>query len=311
VPEQYDVAISFLADDEPTARALSERLAGQVSTFVYSERQKDLAGRDGVEKFSAVFRREARLVVVLYRDGWGSTKWTRIEETAIKDRHLDEGLGFLFVVAMQPRPTLPAWLPRTRLYFDLSQFGLDGAVAAIVARFQEAGGEPRDESSVEKAARLHRAAEHRKRQKEWLRSPAAAEAAERQFSSILEYLSSQIEAISKGGTPIDLHRAQEERNVYAIRAPAASLVFWWERDLGSGPIATLKMREFDGPVFLGPWAAMRPTPNEVATYEYVLELDEADNEGWRGSGTERRFYTSEQLAERHLKRIIDRNYARR
>jgi len=44
VPDLYDVAFSFLAEDEPTARALSEKLAGRISTFVFSERQRDLAG---------------------------------------------------------------------------------------------------------------------------------------------------------------------------------------------------------------------------------------------------------------------------
>jgi hypothetical protein len=131
---------SFLAEDEPTARALSEKLAGRVSTFVFSRQQNDLAGKDGVEEFSAVFRRRSRLVAILYRHGWGTTKWTRIEETAIKERFLDDGMSFLLIIAMQPHPTLPAWLPKTRIYFDMTEFGLDSAVGAIIARFQEAGG---------------------------------------------------------------------------------------------------------------------------------------------------------------------------
>jgi hypothetical protein len=36
------------------------------------------------DQFSKVFGEESRVVAILYREQWGQTKWTRIEETAIK-----------------------------------------------------------------------------------------------------------------------------------------------------------------------------------------------------------------------------------
>ena len=73
---KYDVAFSFLQRDEPLALQLNDLLQDRVKTFIYPERQKELAGTDGEETFGKVFGEEARLAVVLYRSEWGETKWT-------------------------------------------------------------------------------------------------------------------------------------------------------------------------------------------------------------------------------------------
>ena len=48
VPPDFDVAFSFLARDEELALELARSVQGSAGAFVYSERQKDLAGTDGV-----------------------------------------------------------------------------------------------------------------------------------------------------------------------------------------------------------------------------------------------------------------------
>lgn len=88
VSQQYDVAVSFLSVDEPLALQTHAKLSESLEVFVYSKKQEQLAGTDGLESFRQVFRADSRMVVVLYRDGWGQTPWTRVEEAAIKDRFL-------------------------------------------------------------------------------------------------------------------------------------------------------------------------------------------------------------------------------
>ena len=51
----YDIAVSFLAIDEVRAIELAETVAGRLRTFVYSERQRELAGREGMSEFTRVF----------------------------------------------------------------------------------------------------------------------------------------------------------------------------------------------------------------------------------------------------------------
>jgi hypothetical protein len=97
---KYDVAFSFLKEDEALATELNDLIQDRLLTFLYSRRQEDVAGTDGEKIFNSVSGAEARIVVVLYRDGWGQTPWTRIEETAIRNRAYDEGYDFLVVVPL-------------------------------------------------------------------------------------------------------------------------------------------------------------------------------------------------------------------
>ena len=94
----HDVAISFLASDEPLALEIADGLVG-FNVFVYSKAQEVIAATDGLETFGQVFRNGSRTQVVLYREGWGTTQWTRVEELAVRDRCLEDGFeNLVFVI---------------------------------------------------------------------------------------------------------------------------------------------------------------------------------------------------------------------
>ncbi len=92
-PFRYDVAFSFLGQDEALARKLVEHLRDRLRVFIYSdaERQTKLSGRDGEEAFARIFGRESRTVVVLYRQGGASMASRRPKPTrpAIAPTSLD------------------------------------------------------------------------------------------------------------------------------------------------------------------------------------------------------------------------------
>jgi hypothetical protein len=87
---KYDVAFSLLAQDEGLASEINDLLSDRYQTFLYSERQKEIAGTDGEIKFKTLFAEEARFIVVLYRDGWGQRhgqEWRKklsVEERSMK-----------------------------------------------------------------------------------------------------------------------------------------------------------------------------------------------------------------------------------
>lgn len=83
---KFDVAISFLSRDEPTAAALNDALVKGLGVFFFPRKQEELAGTDGLESMRQPFLVDSRVVVVLYREPWGETPWTRVEQTAITDR---------------------------------------------------------------------------------------------------------------------------------------------------------------------------------------------------------------------------------
>jgi hypothetical protein len=124
-PAKCDVAISFLHKDEPLALQIHSKLSESLDVFVYPKKQEQLAGTDGLESFRQVFRADSRMVVVLYRDGWGQTPWTRVEEAAIKDRFLEQGWEWLLFVMLDDFSTPPVWLPKAEIRLNYSQYGLD------------------------------------------------------------------------------------------------------------------------------------------------------------------------------------------
>ena len=69
--QPYNVAISFLSADEPTARALADQLESSgLRVFFFPRSQEELAGTDGLETMRKPFL-DAQVAVVFYRDRWG------------------------------------------------------------------------------------------------------------------------------------------------------------------------------------------------------------------------------------------------
>jgi hypothetical protein len=137
---KYDVAISFLSQDEPIAAALRDRLTEGLAVFFYPRCQEELAGTDGLESMRMPFTDESRVNVVLYRERWGQTPWTRVEETAIKDRCFAHGWDSLFFITLDDTSAIPKWLPPTHVRLNFSNFGLEQAVGAIKNSVERCGG---------------------------------------------------------------------------------------------------------------------------------------------------------------------------
>jgi hypothetical protein len=115
---KYDVAISFLSKDEPTGAALHDRLSDGLEVFFYPRSQEELAGTDGLETMRRPFIDESRVTVVLYREPWGKTPWTRVEQTAIQERCLNHGWHSLFFMTLDKTSAIPIWLPQNHVRFN-------------------------------------------------------------------------------------------------------------------------------------------------------------------------------------------------
>jgi len=147
---EYDVAISFLSQDEPLALQIREALV-PLRVFVFSKAQESLAGEEGVGAFREVFRHKARVSLVLFRPRWGTTPWTRVEETAIVDHCLEAGWNHLMFVKLEKADT-PAWVPDSYLYLDLQAFKVSDLVGAVKAKCAKLGIELKVPSPAERAA---------------------------------------------------------------------------------------------------------------------------------------------------------------
>ena len=148
----YDVAISFLATDEPIAGDLYNRLES-LNVFFFPRNQEDLAGTDGLESMRAPFL-NSRVTVVLYKDRWGNTPWTGVEAQAIKDHCLQTQFKGLMFVQLEKSAGYPDWVPATHVRFNMADFGMEQLVGAIKMRVVESGGRIAPLDPVSKAKRV-------------------------------------------------------------------------------------------------------------------------------------------------------------
>ena len=202
---KYDAAFSFLAKDEGRAVSVSDKLSDRFKTFVYSEHQKELAGRDGEEAFARVFSREARIVVIFYREMWGTTPWTRIEQEAIRNRAHDEGYDFTIFVPLDPNPRMPAWLPKHRLWADIERWGESGLAAVIENHIRDSGGEATPETLAMRKERMDRQVEHNNLREQFINGTSHDLARKGQESALA--VSNQFAAWAEdAGTDIEVRR---------------------------------------------------------------------------------------------------------
>jgi hypothetical protein len=137
---EYDVAISFLAQDQPLAQALADQLeASGLSVFFFPRKQEELAGTNGMESMRAPFL-SARVNVVLFKAPWSETPWTRVEDAAIRDRCLQGGWAALMFVTLDKASKRPKWLPDSHIRFAFEDYGIEQLIGAIKHRVQEQGG---------------------------------------------------------------------------------------------------------------------------------------------------------------------------
>jgi hypothetical protein len=296
----YDAAISFLSGDEPLASQLYNKLSETLSVFVYSKKQEQLAGTDGLDSFRQAFFSQSRLIVVLYRDGWGKTKWTAIEELAIKERMFEGGWNSLLFVMLDQRSTYPAWLPKTHVRLDYTRFA-DSLVGAIKLRVVELGGELKEETALEKAQRMKAVAQAEAERKEKLiREGGAASRVE--WNKLGRLIDGKIAQIRPH---IELQNGYDERS-HVVRSNLASL------RLNYYPVpfareSQIGVQEFFGSLLLPEEQGKRmhipgEEPQRLSEYTYSFDHDAATGWCWRSG---KKLLTTEAVAELVLKQILE------
>ena len=300
---KFDVAFSFVAEDEPIAEQLNHLLEGRLNTFLYSEKQKEISGTDGEELFHSVFGKESRMVVVLFRESWGKTQWTRVEQTAIRNRALKGGgYGFVFVVKVETGSEIPEWFPQTNLWFDLARWNVEAAAAAIETRVQQAGGTPREETVSDLAKRLTREKQIADERKGFLGSTQGVQAAIQEMGKLFSIVEEKVQEISDAEFPISAKRSPDGWGI-DVGVPLASLGINWfpvasntvvdaylEVTLWRGWRRGLNPRSFD--------KAKRKSEKK-----FEFDRDPAGQLLWRSRASQDRF-SSKRLVEEQLKSLM-------
>ena len=297
---KYEVAFSFLTRDEPLAQRLNDLLQDRVSTFIYSERQLEIAGKDGERELKQAFGHDARIVVILYRKEWGTTPWTRIEQEAIRERAFDQGYDFCILIPVEDPVTTPQWFPRHRLLVGLQRWGVDAAAAVIEARVQEAGGITREESLADRKARLEREVLAAEKRKAFLESERAVKPALEESRKFLHTIQQLASSLSTDNFPLAVKSVQDG---ISITSYGFVLQSNWHRHYSNSLSESglcIRLRECDRT-----YLSEREF-NDLAKLDFNFAIDGSERYGWRALDGKRVFYTSDELADFALRLILDK-----
>lgn len=297
--KEYDVAISFLSQDQDLALKLYSELSPTLSVFVYSKKQEAIAGTDGTESFREVFRNKSKLSVVLFRKGWGETKFTTVEEAAIKDfgsNHRWKGIVFVMLDGAKP----PTWLPEGNIRINYSLYGFEQTVGAIKARAQEEGAVVRKIGPMEQAKALS-ATQEFARKRETLMSDDNCVV---QASELVRILFSEIErhvsVINKEIPSLSL-QVVSNRDQCVVRSTGtksrSSSITWNLRCCNSLRDSNLNVYSFIGLIHIAGEASVWYVnqPRQIGQEQYEVDYT-AD--GWCWKTSDNKYLSSHQLAER-------------
>ena len=309
---KYDLAISFLSQDEPVATALHDRLSAGAKVFFYPRNQEELAGTDGMESMRRPFVDDLLVVVVLYRERWGKTPWTRVEDAAIQDGCLKHGWHRLFFMSLDDAAPFPIWLPNTHVRFSYTNFGIEQAAGAIKARVQECGGVIAPVTALSRARLVHAEAEHLKKKErlfgsqEWIQTtvrPAIAQMFA-EIVSLAAQISSDLGMSVRSGSSVDTRSAA---NICSLTNDRVGLSVVWHQPY-TNVMGQLEILEIHNGIILPGerkmWLVGVP-PTEMVKHVFLPDLSVNQSLCWTDERKSLEHLSTGDLADRAVQMFLD------
>lgn len=283
---KYDVAFSFLSQDENLAQDIYNYFRDKTECFLYSKRQEEIAGKDGIDTFGSVFAEESRVVVVLYRNGWGKTPYTRIEENAIKSRLLEEGFDFLLVIPLDQPPTVPKYISQNYIWYGIDKYGFQTALSIVESKIKAMGGNIKEISPEDVVELIKEGKEFDIKRSAFLSGIGGRDKAIAEFQRLSEIVENRIKAINDNGLSM---RFTNNNRFFVIQHAFFNLRF--ELTI---PYANTLM---DSSLIVKLVQLERPPARnvELKNWEYNFDLHPPDTEGWVPIQNRKEIFSSEQL----------------
>jgi hypothetical protein len=299
---KYDVAFSFLKEDESLAYQINDLIQDRVSTFIYSEHQKDIVGKNGYDEYTKVFLNESRIVVILYREAWGTTPFTRIEENALKQRSTEESLDFTVIISLDKNK--PQWVSKFQIWYDFDRYGIKPAAAIIEKKVSEYGGLVHEETIEDQIARHKREIQRQKDWDSYFLSAQALTDASHEIEKLLEIAEQNMATIEDRDVGIYFGKNKKQGEYYTSFAQHFGLTFRWRQQYVDSLVGSYLE------VFFADEDYYDRNPNRngerIKHEDYIFYLNEANNKGWVRKKDKSDFKTTEQLISIWQKDFLER-----
>jgi hypothetical protein len=296
---KYDVAFSFTQQDEQLAYTLYSLLKDRLSCFIYSKEQKKLAGGNGEDLFNSVFSKESRIVVILFRQEYGVTKWTKIEETAIRNRGYEEGYDFVILIPTEKQILPPKWLPKNRLWVGLERWGIESAAGVIEARVQEYGGTVKIETIAEIAARNENRINQERKREELLNSSEAILLVNEEVNKLKNLFKKHEEEIKAKTENWNIRFRENRHNGVDILSYGYMLYFHfyqqWANTLDDAYLFVVVYKGYsdENGNFNDPFGEHKL----IDSVKLRFDINELNEKGWSTKETRKNFMTSQKLVD--------------
>ncbi len=308
--DSYDVAISLLNEDVGVVGQFFDELAQHVRgpVFFYAPIQDKLIGEHGPSVFANVFRRRARVVVIFLRQGWGARGYTRLEHDAICDRYLEGGDPRSIIVVRLDDSEPPDWFTGSRMIWaQFPERSLRDLAIITADRVDERGGSVGRESVVEKARRHRERAEAMERKALALRTHGNRRFAE-ELPRVVEALVRRVNELrAEAGAELKYgqNQSSDEHAVIYEGDSIQTLVVAPERP------PFVNNRSLFVAYATGRYSVQgRVFPQPDISERHELSFEPVDDDLWLWGTEGEPRYTSEDLVEWALERLIDRAYGK-
>jgi hypothetical protein len=200
---------------------------------------------------------------------------------------------------------MPPWVERTRLYYSLDRFGIDGAAAVVESKLQELGLAPVVEGARDRAQRLERSLTFKTEKETFEKSTTGAQAGSKAYLAVLTLMQSQVAELAASSARLKPLHMEQRNNVWLLYGLGPWVVFNWTNQFGN----VLEKAFLEAQYFYNqprvPGLMTWDEPRKMKCFRYAFGLLRPGVSGYSDSENMQREFNIEELAEHLLKTYLD------
>jgi len=310
---EYDVAISFAGEDRDFAEAVAKglRYAG-VEVFYDEFYSAKLWGKDLSAEFRKVFCDSSKFCITILSQQYVDKIWTNFEKQQAIERMIREkGKEYVLPVRLDGFAGEVPGLSGMIGYISVQRNEHERVIKTFLDKIgrKPYGEEIGTESTWERAERLSQEHEKKQESEQFLKSGGGVKAARNAVRKIFSHLKMEVDAIRSGHLHYEITYSENEKEKSAnVQVKCEEVILDGVREVRHGFLLKWVQRNPDNLDFaklaVHEWSHAYWQSYEEKELHFTL--DEHDLSAWYETMAPDRLYSSIQIAEMFLNRLLDK-----